>query len=94
VLRYYQPNPQDLAPFSVVSSLNDPTFSNCASQSANCFDAWALRIINSKIVLIYGAELYSFFDNYDGSKYLVSFESLAISDGMPTKVYRHADEKN
>lgn len=67
--RYYQPNPQAPAPFTAVSSLNDPTFSNCAGQAANCYDAWGLRIVNSKNVLIYGAGHYSFFNNYDGSTF-------------------------
>ncbi|KAJ5889305.1 exo-beta-1-3-glucanase [Penicillium tannophilum] len=70
---YYQPNPPAPAPFTVESSLNDPNFStSCSGQSANCNDAWGLRILNSNNILVYGAGLYSFFNNYDGSK-LLSF---------------------
>ncbi|RDW84364.1 hypothetical protein BP6252_01954 [Coleophoma cylindrospora] len=62
---YYQPNPSAPAPFTVSSSLNDPDFAtSCAGQSGNCANAWGLRIVNSKNILVYGAGLYSFFDNY------------------------------
>ncbi|RFU33902.1 hypothetical protein B7463_g2402, partial [Scytalidium lignicola] len=64
---YYQPNPQAPAPFSVVSSLNDPDFaSTCAGKGATCYDAWGFRLLNSNNVLVYGAGHYSFFNNYDG----------------------------
>ncbi|KAJ5128084.1 exo-beta-1-3-glucanase [Penicillium atrosanguineum] len=66
---YYQPNPPAPAPFTVVSSLNDPNFStSCSGQSSNCNDAWGLRIVSSDNILVYGAGLYSFFNNYDGSR--------------------------
>jgi glucan 1,3-beta-glucosidase len=68
-LRYYQPNPQAPAPFTPQTSLNDPTFSNCAGQTSNCYDAWGLRIVNSENVLVYGAGHYSFFNNYAASKF-------------------------
>ncbi|CAM1501452.1 Fc.00g034360.m01.CDS01 [Cosmosporella sp. VM-42] len=62
---YYQPNPQATQPFAAVSSLNDPTFSTiCAGKRAECTEAWGLRIINSHKVFIYGAGLYSFFNNW------------------------------
>jgi glucan 1,3-beta-glucosidase len=48
-----------------VVSRNDPDFSvYCTGKPASCNDAWALRILSSKNILIYGAGLYSFFDNY------------------------------
>lgn len=74
---YYQPNPPAPYPFNILdSTLNDPNFaSDCAvpdqgnipgSQiAAPCEMAWALRIINSSNVLVYGPGLYSFFNNYD-----------------------------
>jgi glucan 1,3-beta-glucosidase len=66
---YYQPNPLAPTPFTVVSSLNDPNFAtSCSGQSGNCAEAWGLRVINSRNVLIYGAGHYSFFNNYDTSK--------------------------
>jgi hypothetical protein len=61
-LRYYQPTPIVPTPFSV-PALSDPNFaSSCSVQSGNCAEAWGLRIVNSKDVLIYGAGLYSFFN--------------------------------
>lgn len=62
---YYQPNPQAPAPFTSLSSLNDPTFSSCAGQPTSCHDAWGARIVASRNILIYGAGHYSFFNNYD-----------------------------
>ncbi|KAJ8058340.1 hypothetical protein OCU04_012532 [Sclerotinia nivalis] len=62
---YYQPQPTAPTPFSVIPSLNDPNFStSCSGYSGNCASAWGLRIINSNNILVYGAGLYSFFDNY------------------------------
>ncbi len=60
---YYQPIPDALhSPYPANSTLNDPTFSTCTS-SGNC-DAWSLRILNSQNVFVYGAGLYSFFNDY------------------------------
>jgi glucan 1,3-beta-glucosidase len=63
---YFQPSPNAIAtPFTPVASLNDPNFSSsCSGVSGNCADAWGLRVIGSSNVLVYGAGLYSFFDNY------------------------------
>lgn len=73
---YYQPNPPAPSPFNVIdTALRDPDFpSDCAildesyipgsNITAPCEMAWALRIIDSKNVLIYGAGLYSWFNNY------------------------------
>lgn len=66
--RYYQPNPGAPAPFTVNSALTDPDFAtSCAGQSGRCNDAWGLRIVNSKNILIYAAGLYSFFINNDAT---------------------------
>lgn len=65
---YYQPSPNALVPFSPVPSLNDPDFTlSCSGVSGNCAAAWGLRVLNSANVLVYGAGLYSFFDNYNVS---------------------------
>jgi hypothetical protein len=73
---YYQPNPPAPYPFNGIdTALSDPNFpSDCATLNgdsvpnsnitAPCEMAWALRIIDSKNVLVYGAGLYSFFNNY------------------------------
>ncbi|KAF3055332.1 Glucan 1,3-beta-glucosidase [Trichoderma lentiforme] len=64
---YYQPNPLAPTPFTVNSAINDPNFAtSCAGQSGRCAEAWGLRILGSKNVLIYAAGLYSFFENNDG----------------------------
>ena len=59
---YYQSNPNALTPFTPSSTYADPTFSSCTTDA--CRKAWGLRIVSSSNVLIYGAGLYSFFDNY------------------------------
>ena len=65
---YYQPNPNAAnSGFSTSSALNDPDFVTvCPSESGNC-DAFGLRVLNSNGIRIYGAGLYSFFDNYSTS---------------------------
>ncbi|KAI5292140.1 hypothetical protein KEM52_006587 [Ascosphaera acerosa] len=41
---------------------NDPTFEDC--QDAKCTKAWGVRVVGSDDVYIFGAGLYSFFENY------------------------------
>ena len=60
---YYQPNPGANVPFPVVSALNDPVMSATS-------DAWGLRILKSSNIFVYGAGLYSFFNNYSTSRLL------------------------
>ena len=60
---YYQSNPDALSPFTPqVDAWNDPDFSNC--ETASCRKAWGLRVLNSSDTFVYGAGLYSFFENY------------------------------
>jgi glucan 1,3-beta-glucosidase len=54
---YYQPNPDATIPFPVVPSLNDPTI-------VSGQDGWGVRLLDSSNIFIYGAGLYSFFNNY------------------------------
>ncbi|QRV88543.1 exo-beta-1,3-glucanase [Ceratobasidium sp. AG-Ba] len=54
---YFQPSPAPPSPFSISSSYADPTFTNGDA-------AWALSIQSSSNIFIYGAGLYSFFQNY------------------------------
>ena len=62
--RYYQPSTGATTPFSPVASRNDPDFSvYCAGKDITCNDAWALRILSSKNILVYGAGQYSYFNN-------------------------------
>ena len=60
---YYQGNPDARTPYASQTLLADPSFDSCTG--ATCARAWGLRIVNSTDVFIYGAGLYSFFDNYD-----------------------------
>ncbi|KAH6683754.1 glucan 1,3-beta-glucosidase, partial [Plectosphaerella plurivora] len=66
---YFQPNPPATIPFPVVKRYHDPDFElDCKHADpkavAPCAMAWGLRITNSHNILIYGAGLYSFFNNY------------------------------
>ncbi|KAI0082779.1 exo-beta-1,3-glucanase [Panus rudis PR-1116 ss-1] len=54
---YYQPVPAAPAPFAINSAFHDPSMSGQTS-------AWALSVTNSQNILIFGAGLYSFFQNY------------------------------
>ncbi|KAK4123046.1 glycoside hydrolase family 55 protein [Parathielavia appendiculata] len=63
---YFQGNPDATQPFAVNAAYADPDFAqSCASDpSGSCKRSWGVRAINSKDVFVYGAGLYSFFDNY------------------------------
>lgn len=78
---YYQPNPPAPYPFTTPNTtIQDPEFKNCPSNQTTIFGAnitsvgspagacgmaWALRVIDSSNVAVYGAGLYSFFNNYN-----------------------------
>ncbi|KAK1759848.1 hypothetical protein QBC47DRAFT_292345 [Echria macrotheca] len=57
---YYQRNPDATIPFAAVPQYSDPVFS--AGDSG-----WGLRVVDSKDIIVYGAGLYSFFNNYSTS---------------------------
>jgi glucan 1,3-beta-glucosidase len=68
---YYQPNPVAPYPFTERNeALHDPDFDTaCATDpglpgGAPCAMAWGLRVVDSKNVVVFGAGLYSFFNNY------------------------------
>ncbi|CAK3804513.1 Hypothetical predicted protein [Lecanosticta acicola] len=65
---YYQPSPEAPQPFTPNPKWDDPEFTICqnatSSSGVPCKDAWGLRIVNSKGVLIYATGMYSFFQNY------------------------------
>jgi len=69
---YYQPNPNAAnSGFATNNNaaLNDPDFATLCTAAGgvgNC-DAFGLRVLASTGVRIYGAGLYSFFDNYNTS---------------------------
>jgi len=65
---YFQPEPNALSPFTPQpAQWNDPTFTFCAQGDTDCYMAWGLKVVASHNVLVYGAGLYSFFDDYDQS---------------------------
>ncbi|KAK4447140.1 pectate lyase superfamily protein-domain-containing protein [Podospora aff. communis PSN243] len=94
---YFQGNPAATSPYEVLSEYNDPNFAKtCDGQNddAACARAWGVRAINSKDIFIYGAGLYSFFDNYNQDclktqscqKNMVSLEDSAVHFfGLSTK---------
>ncbi|KAL2141630.1 hypothetical protein VTI28DRAFT_2176 [Corynascus sepedonium] len=64
---YFQGNPDATQPFAVNPTYADPDFAeSCAADDANgtCKRAWGVRAVESKDIFIYGAGVYSFFDNY------------------------------
>lgn len=58
-----QGNPNALAAFTPNASWSDPTFDTCVDNT--CYKTYGLRITDSNEIFVYGAGLYSFFDNYD-----------------------------
>lgn len=63
---YFQSTPGASKPYKAGPFPQDPKFGDCEPGST-CEKSWALRIINSKNILIYSAGLYSFFQNWDQS---------------------------
>lgn len=61
---YFQPSDGLRHPFPPVNSLKDPT----CHHSGSC-EALGLRVVDSRHVNVYGAGLYSFFDNYNSCTY-------------------------
>ena len=60
---YMQANPNALAGgFKPSDTYSDPEFADCKTDA--CKKAWGLRVVSSSDILVYGAGLYSFFDNY------------------------------
>ena len=60
---YMQSAPDALnAGFTPIDAYRDPTFATCTSEL--CKKTWGLRIFESSEVYVYGAGLYSFFDDY------------------------------
>ncbi|KAF7295343.1 hypothetical protein MIND_01073700 [Mycena indigotica] len=56
---YFQPSPAAPAPFTVNSAFKDPT------NWSGITSAWGLRVTSSSNIIIFGAGLYSFFNNYN-----------------------------
>ncbi|KAF6828452.1 glucan 1,3-beta-glucosidase [Colletotrichum musicola] len=60
---YYQPVPVAPLPFEDGREFpGDPSFESCTT--IGCQEAWGLRVINSENILLHGAGMYSFFQEY------------------------------
>ncbi|KAF1351319.1 putative exo-beta-1,3-glucanase [Delphinella strobiligena] len=55
------------APWSVQTSYDDPTFTNCASGDAQCRMGWSARVYGSSNLSFYGAGFWTFFNDNDGA---------------------------
>lgn len=62
---YFQATPRAPEPFSVQSGFpSDPEFGFCSPGSKTCAFSWGVRILNSANIYVYGAGLYSWFQEY------------------------------
>ena len=62
---YYQPNPDAKhSPYPPNATLKDPDYSTCLPGNCNSL---GLRLLDTRDTVIYGAGLYSFFNDYDTS---------------------------
>ncbi|KAI9803893.1 MAG: hypothetical protein M1825_001773 [Sarcosagium campestre] len=61
----YQPNPNSLKPYAQLGAYTDPDWNTCAENDDSCRASWGLRAVDSKGVLVYGAGLYSFYQNWN-----------------------------
>ena len=83
---YFQTNPDATAPFQVQGNIADPTFDVCAPNDPICKKSWGLKIMDSQDILIYGAGLYSFFNNWD--------EDCAASNNCQTNMVHIQNSTN
>jgi glucan 1,3-beta-glucosidase len=61
---YMQNNPDATVPFKFNQKYNDPNFYFCSTSDTTCKKAWGLKMNASSNIYVYGAGLYSFFQNY------------------------------
>ncbi|KAL2074490.1 hypothetical protein VTL71DRAFT_8268 [Oculimacula yallundae] len=71
---YFQSNPDATTPFTSQAVIKDPVFAGSSSVNK----AWGLRVVDSKDIFVYGAGLYSFFDNYSQ----VCLDTASCQDNM------------
>ena len=84
-----QNNPNSLSSFQPNSRYSDPTFDEC--YQATCYKTFALRLFNSTYTFVYGAGLYSFFNNYDqGCLLTESCQILMVSLEQSEGIYMYA----
>lgn len=83
---YFQSNPDASTPFTSNAAFSDPAFTGTSSVNK----AWGLRIVDSKDILVYGAGLYSFFDNYSQdclASATCQDNMLSIENSSPVYMY-------
>lgn len=86
---YMQANPNALSSFQPNPKYSDPTFSECYPRL--CYKTFGLRVFNSTYAFIYGAGLYSFFDDYDqGCLITEDCQTLMVSLEQSEGVYLYA----
>lgn len=74
---YWQPNPKAGVVTPMVEGWNDPDFvKSCAGVSGNCAAGWGLRVVESKSILVYGAGLYSFFQNNNACEFFIPIRDI------------------
>ena len=84
-----QDNPSALSSFDPNPAYSDPEFGEC--YQATCYKTFALRFFNSTYALVYGAGLYSFFNNYDqGCLITESCQILMVSLEQSEGIYLYA----
>jgi len=71
---YYQPTPATPAPFTLYSAYSDPSFGYDKTS------AWGLYVKTSNNILVYGAGLYSFFQDYNQTCYSSQTCQAQIAD--------------
>ena len=84
-----QNNPNALASFQPQAAYSDPDFREC--YQATCYKTFSVRFYNSTYSFIYGAGLYSFFNNYDqGCLLTESCQPLIVSLEQSQGIYMYA----
>jgi glucan 1,3-beta-glucosidase len=84
-----QNNPDSLSSFTPNPVYSDPTFEEC--YQAVCYKTFALRFFNSTYIFVYGAGLYSFFNNYDqGCLLTESCQILMVALEQSQAIYTYA----
>lgn len=87
--RYMQNNPNALSSYTPSAVYSDPTFSECYQPI--CYKTFGLRFFNSTYIYVYGAGLYSFFNNYDsGCLITENCQSLMVSLEQSEAIYVYA----
>lgn len=85
---YYQPNPHAPLPFPHNEQLSDPKFPyrNVLDNGSKipAANGWGLRIVDSSNLSIYGAGLYSFFNNYSTGKCWHPYAPLSPDEEFTT----------